>query len=126
MAEASASGREWSDRVTILVGVVLLALAIWPSGTTADVGAGQEIRYLDAAWALYAFAGLAALAGVMVAQRWSRRNLGRVLIALAGLALLGGLVLFRELGTRAWLTFLLPGVVLLLAARSAGPLPAPD
>jgi hypothetical protein len=37
-----------------------------------------------------------------------------------------GLVLFRDLGARAWLTFLLPGVVLVLAARGAGPLPVPE
>jgi peptidoglycan/LPS O-acetylase OafA/YrhL len=118
--------RHWADVVGIVVGLGLLAISIWPSGVTASEEAAQGTRSPDTVYLVRALAGLAALASVVVGQRWRQRTVARVLMASAGAALLFTLLTFNDLGARALLTLLLPALLLLAAAAAVGPMPRPQ
>ncbi|HJR42243.1 MAG TPA: hypothetical protein VJ812_09100 [Gemmatimonadaceae bacterium] len=117
------SRRQWADIAVIVVGVALLGLAIW--GGPILTGVDDEIAYAHAVWLVYAGAGALAIAGVIAAQRWSTRGLGRALVIVAALGLLASLFAFRDLGARAWFATILPALIFLIASRSLGPLPPP-
>ena len=118
--------RHLADVVGIFVGIGLLAISIWPSGLTASEEAAQVTRSPNTVYLVRALAGIAALAAVIVGQRWRQRTIARVLMALAGAALLVTLLTFNEFDTRALLTLLLPGLLLLVAAAAVGPMPSPQ
>ena len=119
----SPSARHWSDLVVILVGVSLLALAIWPGGRTASVSATQDLVSPQYAWIAYIVGAITALAAVFLAQRRGRQGLPRMLLVLGAIALLVGFFIARDTGTRAWLTLLLPGLLLFGASFAVGPMP---
>lgn len=118
--------RQWADFVVILTGVALLALAIWPGGRTGSAEATQEVGRPDVIYMLYVAAGALAVAAVLVGQRWRRRAIARGMLVVAALALLGGLLVVRDLGPRVWLTLILPAAVLLAATPALGPMPPPE
>ena len=118
-----AQRRHWADVVAIFTGLVLLGLAIWPGPQSASAGAAQEAGNPDLLWLAHATAGAVALAGVVVAQRWQLRPMGRLLLVIAALGLLSVLIVFRDFGPRALLTVLLPALLLLAAAMAVGPMP---
>ena len=119
-----AQRRHWADIVTIVTGVTLLGLVVWGSPVM-TTGSTLEMRYPDWVWMLQLAAGALALVAVWLAQRPRSVGLARAALALAGIVLLVGLAAFRDFGWRAWLTMVLPGVLLLAAARFIGPMPAP-
>ncbi|HJU89779.1 MAG TPA: hypothetical protein VJ672_10330 [Gemmatimonadaceae bacterium] len=120
---AAETRRQWADIAIIVTGVALLGLSMW--GAPVLAGADDEIAYPDTVWLVYAGAGALAIAGVIAAQKWSLRGLGRALIIVAALLLLASLLAFRDLGLRAWFATILPALIFLLASRSVGPLPPP-
>ena len=125
-----AQRRHWADVVAIFTGLALLGLAIWPGPQSASAGAAREVGNQQLLWLAHAAAGAVALASVVIVQRWQLRPIGRLLLVIAGLGLLAVLIVFRDFGPRALLTVLLPGLLLLGAATSVGPMPrdlhAPD
>ena len=122
----STRGRTWADVLALLTSVVLLVLAIWPGDPTASEQAASELGSAQMVWALHALCGLLGLGGLVVAQRWRWRLVGRVMVAVAGVALLAGLVVTREFSSRSLLLLLLPGAALLVSALAVGPMPPPE
>ena len=112
--------------IAIFVGLVLFAFAIWPHEPNASVGAQWEAaRAPNQLWLAQAIAGMCSLLAVLIGQRWERQLLSRVLLAVAGLALLAALFVFRDFGPRALLTVLVPSLLLFVAAWAMGPMPGP-
>jgi hypothetical protein len=121
MAEApEVRRRHWADVAAILAGLMLMGLAIWPVPFV-DVGeTGDRV----AVWWIYALAGGLSLIGVFLGQRWQLRQLAQgLMLAAVGVLLYGLLTAFRDLGTAAVLTAVVPGLLLLLAAPFFGPMP---
>lgn len=115
--------RHWSDLVVIVVGVSLLALAIWPGGRTASVSATQDLISPQYAWLAYIVGAVTALAAVFLSQRRGRQGLPRILLMVGAIVLLVGFFIARDTGTRAWLTLLLPGLLLFGSSFAVGPMP---
>lgn len=115
--------RGWPYFLTILVGVALLGIAIWPGAPSASLDADLETRNTQTLWLVHALTGAATLVAVFVAQRPQRRPWARVLLVGAGIALLATLVIFRDFGVRPLFVLLLPGVLLLACAMMIGPVP---
>jgi hypothetical protein len=118
--------RLWADVVAIVVGVALLGIGIWPSDVTASRGAERELGSPDVAMLARWLGGALAVGGVLIAQRWRRRRLGRTFLIVAALVLLAAFASARDFGWRAWFTLALPAALLLAAAFAAGPMPAPS
>ena len=98
--------RRWADIAVIVAGLALFGLAIlFPRP-------------------MYAIAGGLTLIGFLLGQRWEWRSYARglLLIAVAGLVF-GLFTWFSELGLVAWLTVIIPGVLLLVAIPYFGPMP---
>lgn len=123
---ADSKRRWWADVITILTGLSVMGLAIWPGRTTASNAVAVELGNASVLWGVHAAAGGLAIAGVIIAQRWRSRSLAKALVVLAGLALLGVFLSFRDFGARALLTTLLPGVLLVLSGAMLGPMPGPS
>ena len=123
---SSARTRHWSDFVAILVGVSMIGLALRPGDHNASNAAAQDLGNLNWILVVHIAAGAMALASVFLAQRRARTGLPKVLLMVAGALLLGGFILSimaGDSGARSWLTLLLPGVLLLVAAFGVGPMP---
>ncbi|MES2524894.1 MAG: hypothetical protein V4617_19505 [Gemmatimonadota bacterium] len=123
---ASPATRHWSDLLAIVVGVVLLGLAIWPGDSNASRGAAADVGSPQWVWIAHIVAALAALSSVFLAQRRERSGLPRLLLLLGAVALLAVFVIALmagDTGTRAWLTLLLPAVLLFVASAGVGPMP---
>ena len=117
------SARHWADLLAILTSVVLIAIAIWPTNASATLDSDRETTVTPALWLAHAAAGALSLLGVTISQRWGRRPLGRAALLFAALILLGALLVFRDLTTRAVLTTLLPALALVIASFAVGPMP---
>ena len=112
--------RHWADIAAIVAGLMLMGLAIWPVPFADDPETGRRVSV----WWIYAMAGILSLLGVFLGQRWRFRQLARgLLFAAVGVLLYGLVVAFRDLGTAAVLTAVIPGVLLLFAAPFYGPMP---
>jgi hypothetical protein len=115
--------RHWADVAVIVVGLGLFGLAVWFPPFTTTAGAG-EVRSAPTVWPIYALAGGLTLIALFAGQRWQWRNIARLLLVVAVLVLVVGLFTgFRELGMAAWLTVIIPGIVLLIATPFFGPMP---
>ncbi len=121
MAEVSeGQRRHWADVAAILAGLMLMGLAIWPVPFADTAETGKRLSV----WWIYALAGGLSLAGVFLGQRWSLRDLARgLMFAAVGVLLYGLITRFRDLGTAAVLTAVVPGLLLLFAAPFFGPMP---
>ena len=118
--------RHWSDLLVILVGVSLIALAVWPGDQSASRDAAVDVGSPQWQWIAYIVAGAAAISSVFLAQRRGRGGLPRLLLWIGALALIGVFVvalLNGSTGPRAWLTLLLPAVLLAVASMGVGPMP---
>lgn len=122
----STGTRTWADVLALLTSVVLLALAIWPGDPTASEAASAELGSAQMVWGLHALGGLLALGGLVIAQRWRWRTIGRVMVGVAGVALVAGLVVTRDFTGRSLLLLLLPGVALIASSLALGPMPPPE
>ena len=115
--------RHWADVAVILVGLSLFGLAIWFPPFTTTTGAA-EVKTAPAVWPIYALAGGLTLVALFTGQRWQWRTFARVLLIAAVVVLVVGLFTgFRQLGPAAWLTVIIPGIVLLVATPFFGPMP---
>jgi peptidoglycan/LPS O-acetylase OafA/YrhL len=114
--------RRWADVAVILCGLGLFGLAIWFPPFSTTTGAGETAPTI--AWPIYGSAGGLTLVALFLGQRWRWRALARVLLVAAVLILAYGLVTrFRDVGPAAWLSVILPGIVLLVATPFFGPMP---
>lgn len=120
----SGDSRQLADFFAILLGMSLLGMALY-GGSLIATGEGEEIRHGQIVWLVYFVTGSVALIASGMAQ-WERwQTIARIVLAVDGLALLGGLVAFNNFGVRALLTVALPGVALIMLSRFLGPLPRP-
>ncbi len=111
--------RHWADIAAIVAGLILMGLAIWPVPFVDTQEAGRI-----SVWWIYAVSGGLTLIGFFLGQQWRWRQLAQgLMFAAVGVLLYGLLTRFRELGTAAVLTALIPGLLLLLAAPFFGPMP---
>jgi hypothetical protein len=119
----STARRHWADVAVILAGLGLIGLAVWYPPFTATTGAG-EVRSVHSLWPVYAGAGALTLIALLLGQRWQWRTLARLLLVGAVIILaIGFFTGFRALGPVAWLTVIIPGIVLLAATPFFGPTP---
>jgi hypothetical protein len=123
MGNTSTERRHWADIAVIIAGLGLFGLAIWFPPFTTTAGAG-EVRQVHSLWPVYGIAGGLSLIALFLGQRWQWRNLARLLLVGAVAVLVYGLFTgFRELGMTAWLTAIIPGLLLLAAIPFFGPMP---
>jgi hypothetical protein len=117
--------RQIADFVAILVGLSLIGGALYDWGGLIEYGQRTEIAHADAVWTIELVSGTLAVAAVILAQwpRWLAA--GQAMSALAGIMLILGLFFFVRLGWRAWLTFALPGLLLVGLSLLLGPVPRP-
>ncbi|HEX2249736.1 MAG TPA: hypothetical protein VHH32_05270 [Gemmatimonadales bacterium] len=119
----SRTRRHWADVAVLLVGLGLFGLAIWFPPFTTTGGAG-EVTSVPTLWPYYAGAGGLTLIALFLGQRWEWRTLARLLLVGAVIVLIIGLFTgFHGLGPVAWITVIVPGIVLLIAAPFFGPMP---
>jgi hypothetical protein len=119
--KATATSRQLADLFVILLGMSLLGLALY-GGPLIATGETDEIRYGGIVWLVMFLTGTIALVATGFAQ-WERyQRLARIVLALNGVALLGGLVAFNNFGVRALLMVALPGIGFILLSRFLGPL----
>jgi hypothetical protein len=118
--------RRWqlADFVTIMVGVSLIGTALYGGGLVWWSEASQ-IRDLNVVWIIHFLVGTLGIVAVGLAQTSRWRSAGRITLLVCGIVLLFGLGAFSRLGLLAWLTFGLPGIILILLARFVGPLGEP-
>src|SRR5215210_4650571 len=111
--------RRWADVALILTGLGLFGLAVWfpPFSTTSD--ASQAIRL----WPFYALAGGLVLVGLFLGQKWDWVRHARLILIAALIVLVIALFRVRSVGMVAWLTLIIPGVVLLFTVPFFGPMP---
>jgi peptidoglycan/LPS O-acetylase OafA/YrhL len=111
--------RQWADAALILTGLSLFGLAVWfPPFSTTD-----EARQAISLWPYYAAAGGLVLIGLILGQRWDYLRLARVLLVTALAVLVVALFRVRSVGMVAWLTLIIPGIVVLLTTPFFGPMP---
>jgi len=121
---ATAASRQLADLFAILLGMSLLAMALY-GGPLIATGETDEIRYGGLVWLVMFLTGTVALVATGFAQ-WDRyQRLARIALAVNGVVLLAGLVAFNNFGIRALLMVALPGVGFILLSRFLGPLPPP-
>ncbi len=120
MAETPARDRRrWADVALILTGLGLFGLAVWfPPFSTTDE-ASQAIQL----WPFYALAGGLVLVALFLGQKWDWVRLARLVLVAALVVLAVALFRVRTVGLVAWLTLIIPGVVLLFTVPFFGPMP---
>jgi peptidoglycan/LPS O-acetylase OafA/YrhL len=121
----TAQRRNVVNTLVIITAVILIALAMWGSSSVI-FGEGDETRAPLVPWLAHFFAGALALVAVFLAQRWGRRWAAQALLVVAGVILLGALAVVRDFGPAAWLTLVLPALLLLVATPLLGPMPPVD
>ena len=97
-----------------------------PGEPTASEEASAQLESAQLVWVLHGVGGLLALLGLVLAQRWGLRTIGRALVGGVGVALLIWLVVTGELTGRTILTLAVPGLLLIVAAIGLAPMPAPE
>ena len=124
--DLSEPARRWqlADFVAIMVGVSLIGSALYGGGLVWWSEASQ-IRDLNVVWTIHFLIGALGIVAVGLAQTSRWRGAGRITLLVGGIILLLGLGAFFRLGWLAWLTFGLPGILLILLARFVGPLGEP-
>ena len=99
----------------------LSAEAVWGKHQRED--GGDEAAQAISLWPYYASAGGLVLIALFIGQRWDWLSIARVLLVAALVVLAVALFRVRTVGTVAWLTLIIPGLVLLLTIPFFGPMP---
>jgi hypothetical protein len=116
------NSRQLADFLAIMLGMSLLGVALYGAPLITS-GEGTEIRYGAVVWLVCFLTGTVALIATGMAQ-WERyQTIARVVLALNGVVLLGGLFAFNNFGPRALGTLALPGVAFIVLSRFLGPIP---
>jgi hypothetical protein len=115
--------RNWANILAIVTGLALWGIAIWPGEPTSSAQAQHEQVYPSQVWLAQAISGMCAILAVLLAQRWQRQLLARLLLVVAAAVLLLSLLAFEDFGPRALLTIVLPAMLLGAAAYGIGPIP---
>lgn len=115
--------RRWADIVVIIASAYALSAASWFPPELAEGGVNEAVRFPAWLWMAYLAAGLLGFAGVFAASRWTA--LGKGLVALAGLIMLGSFLTMARITTLAVLSIGGTGLALLVAAVFVGPMPSP-
>lgn len=122
VSPATASSRQLADFFVILIGMSLLGLALY-GGPLVATGETSEIRFGQIVWLVFFITGTVALIATGMAQ-WDRwQKIARIVLAVNGLVLLGGLLAFNNFGVRALVAVALPGVMFIVLSRFLGPIP---
>ena len=113
--------RTWADVLVLVVSLWVIGQAIWgpmllPQGSR-DQGASST-------YVLSLIAGAVGLFGLWMAQK--RANVGRILVAVAGLIVLVGPFTYRLLPPLPMTFAIVSGLALLAAAKFVGPIPPPQ
>lgn len=116
--------RRWADVAIIAAGLYSFLLSMFSPQLIWPEEAARAVRAEGWWWAGSGAAGALAVTAVLVALRSTA--LARALTALAGVILLATLLAFERIGWVAWITLILPAIVLLGAAPFVGPMPAPE
>jgi hypothetical protein len=110
--------RHWADVVAILAGVWSFGEALWGpaifSMETVDRGAG-------ASWLAFGVGGLLAIGAVILAQR--RTKPARIMLAVAGVILLGSAFAYRNPVALPIIAAIVAGVAMLAASPFIGRMP---
>ncbi len=110
--------RHWSDLVAILAGVWSFAQALWGpaifSIVTVDRGAG-------ASWIAFGLGGLLAIGAVLLAQKSTKP--ARIMLAVAGLILVGSAFAYRDAVSLPIISVIIAGIAMLAAAPFIGRMP---
>ena len=111
--------RHWADVAAIVGGVMAFAFTVWPS----DLFTLGNAQRSSLSWLSYALPGVMAVGSVFLANR--SRTLARVVLALAGLILLGSLIGTAQFGWQHWVSRIIPALLMLGAAPFVGRMPTP-
>ena len=116
---AARDRRRWADVALILTGLALFGLAVWfpPFSTTDEADVAVSL------WPYYALAGGLVLLGLILGQRWDYLRFARLLLFASLAVLVVALFRVRAVGMVAWLTLIIPGIVLLVTTPFFGPMP---
>ncbi|MDF3052295.1 MAG: hypothetical protein K0S19_400 [Geminicoccaceae bacterium] len=111
--------RRWADVALILTGLSLFGLAVWfPPFSTTD-----EAHVAVSLWPYYALAGGLVLLGLILGQRWDYLRFARILLFASLGVLVVALFQVRAVGMVAWLTLIIPALILLVTTPFFGPMP---
>jgi peptidoglycan/LPS O-acetylase OafA/YrhL len=111
--------------VAIVTSLLLLAFSLW-GGSAFGAAKTGESPAIQTPSLTHFFAGALGLAGVLLAQRWRRQGVGRLLLGLSAAILLVTLAMFRYFGTWAWISLIIPAALLILCAIFLRPAPPPE
>jgi hypothetical protein len=116
--------RRWANIAVMIAGAWVLMIVLWSPEAAGP--REQQIEVADSTiwFAALTAAGSLAIAAVIVALK--NAVIARVLLGIAALSLLAGIIGFQQLGTLAWGTVVIPGIIMLLAIPFLGPLPTPE
>lgn len=120
----SARHRRWADVVVIVVGVYAFLIALYGPGLAQPEGIATNVTSMAWFWGGTAIAGTLAIAAVFIALR--NTVLARIMVALAGIALISVLFAFERVYIRPLVLFALPGLILLAATPYMGRMPTPE
>jgi len=114
----------WANIAVIIAGMWVLLIVMWSPEAAGPLEQQVEVESNTAWFYALAAAGPLALAAVFIAL--SHVVLARIVLGAAALSLFAGLIGFRVLGTLAWSTVLIPGLIMLVAIPFLGAMPTPE
>lgn len=119
-----AERRRWADIVVIVAGVYAFLMAVFGPRLAGPARAAEVVAAPGGLWVGTGIAGILAIAGVILALRWTL--LARMLTGTAGIVLIATLFAFERVGWLGVVTLALPALALLVATPLVGPMPSPE
>jgi hypothetical protein len=116
--------RRWADILVLIAAVYAFLSAFWSPLELVLGGDGYEVD--NSGWLMgsYALAGILGISGVLMAVK--NATVGRIMVALGGVAMLSAFGALQEITPFAALSIGLSGLVLLAGAYFVGPMPTPE
>ena len=115
--------RRWADIVVLVAAAYALSAAAWFPPELAAGGTNEAVAAPAWLWIAYASAGILGFIGVFAASK--SVVLGKILVAAAGLIMLGSFLTMASVTTLAVLSIGGTGLALLIGAAFVGPMPSP-